>query len=234
MHHALIPWKMIAASGAAILALLAFGPSATSQEPATALATRIAADGNGRGAAGCASCHGELGQGQAAAGFPRLAGLDPAYLKAQLLHFQQGQRKNAVMAPMGKALNAEEIDALATYYAGLPAPASADPTAPKPAQEAVAAGEALARYGRWGEDIPACASCHGANLRGLGPSFPALAGQPAAYIKSSLEQWQRGERGGDPNGLMTTVASRLTAADIDAVSAYISTLPAARPLEVTP
>ena len=47
----------------------------------------IVRQGNGRGAAPCMACHGDDGGGQAAAGNPRLAGLDAAYLQRQLEDF---------------------------------------------------------------------------------------------------------------------------------------------------
>jgi cytochrome c553 len=147
------------------------------------------------------------------------------YLKAQLEHFQQDRRKSAVMAPMAKPLSAEEIEALAAYYASLPAPQAHDPSAPGADAALVSAGEALVRYGRWSQDIPACVACHGDALGGLGTAFPALTGQPAAYIKASLTQWKTGKRGGDPNDLMGSVARRMSEADIDAAAAYLATLP---------
>lgn len=196
---------------------------ATSQESAQALAGRIAAEGNGKGAAGCSSCHGAQGQGQAAAGFPRLAGLEASYIKAQLELFQQETRKNPVMVPMAKPLSAEEINALAAYYAAMPA--AADPTGPKPDAEELRRGESLVRYGRWSDDVPACVSCHGKQLNGLSTTFPSLVGQPAAYLRSTLTQWRTGDRKGDPNDLMGSVARRLTDRDIADAAAYLSSLP---------
>lgn len=214
--------RIIAGALGMVLALALAAP-ATSQE--TGSAAPALARGAQQAREVCAACHGDQGQGMAASGFPRLAGLNEAYLKAQLEHFQQDRRKNAVMAPMAKPLSAEEIEALAAYYASLPAPTTPDPSAPSADAALVSAGEALVRYGRWSQDIPACVSCHGDALGGLGTAFPALTGQPAAYIKASLTQWKTGERSGDPNALMGSVARRMSAADIDAAAAYLATLP---------
>ncbi|MEO8408995.1 MAG: hypothetical protein ABI478_00365, partial [Propionivibrio sp.] len=41
---------------------------------------QIATQGNSDGAIACTSCHGPDGMGNAAAGFPRLAGMDAGYL----------------------------------------------------------------------------------------------------------------------------------------------------------
>jgi cytochrome c553 len=63
---------------AIILGLLALPVSADETRK------RIAEQGTSQGAAPCLSCHGPDGAGNAAAGFPRLAGLNAAYLERQL------------------------------------------------------------------------------------------------------------------------------------------------------
>jgi len=152
-------WGFAVMSAGALI-LLALATPARSQDTQEALAQRIIAQGNGQGAVACASCHGERGEGMREAGFPRLAGLPAPYIKAQLLRFERGERDNPVMAPMAKALTAPEVEALAQYYASMPAPALTPPAvAPSPAL--LRAGESLVRYGRWRDDIPACTACHG-------------------------------------------------------------------------
>ena len=69
----------------------------------------------------CLGCHGPDGKGIAAAGFPRLAGLPASYLSKQLADFRSGSRKQAVMEPLAKALDEDEITAVSTYLASLPA-----------------------------------------------------------------------------------------------------------------
>lgn len=215
-------------SAVALIGLTQSSP-ARSQEPQQVLAQRIVEQGNGRGAAGCASCHGERGEGMREAGFPRLAGLSAPYLQAQLLHFQRGQRDNPVMAPMAKPLSAQEIEALAQYYASMPAPTQAPIPEPAPSPALLRAGARLVRDGRWADDIPACTACHGKSLGGLAQAFPPLTGQPAPYISAALTQWRSGARRGDPNDLMGAVARRLSDDDIAAVSTYLSTLSATAP-----
>lgn len=68
--------------------------------------------------------------------------------------------------------------------------------------------------------VPACKSGHESDGEGVAPHFPALSGQPAAYIRSQLKAWQSGIRTIDPHGLMKSIALRLSPAEIDAVSAY--------------
>ena len=56
--------------------------------------------------------------------------------------------------------------------------------------------------------------------------LPALAGQSAAHFRQ-LRAWRQGQRPPGPLGLMPAVATRLTDAEIDAVSAYYAGLPQA-------
>lgn len=79
----------------------------------------IALNGNARGVPACMTCHGAQGEGTAATGFPRLAGLDAGYVHAQLEAFAVGKRTNAMMTPIAQALNAVERKQLADYYSGL-------------------------------------------------------------------------------------------------------------------
>lgn len=193
------------------------------------MSSAMAADGHkiasqGMGGAPCLSCHGAQGEGNAAAGFPRLAGMNAAYLARQLRAFKDGSRKNPVMAPQAAGLDDAAIQAVARYYAGLPAPATTAPATADKGQ--LDHGRRLAQYGRWSDDIPACVQCHGPGGRGIAPHFPALAGQHASYISAQLKAWQQDQRQDDPNALMATVAKRLTDADIQAVAAWFASRPA--------
>ena len=194
-------------------------PAFAANDPGAALAQ----NGNAHGAPACSACHGMRGEGNPAAGFPRLAGLGQAYLERQLGAFADGQRQNAVMAPIAKALQPDERQAVARYYAALPFPESF--TAPS---NPSAAGVMLAERGRWenGPALPACVQCHGPNGIGVGESFPPLAGQSATYIASQLQAWQQGTRPAGPLGLMHAIATRLTSADIDAVAQYFGAMKA--------
>ncbi|HEX7348257.1 MAG TPA: c-type cytochrome [Rhodanobacteraceae bacterium] len=185
-------------------------------------AAAIAHNGNAHGAPACSACHGVDGQGQAAAGFPRLAGLNATYLLHQLEAFADGSRASAVMAPVAKALGTDERKALADDYAALPPPASV--VQPAPAISG-GAGEQLALHGRWSADVPSCVACHGPRGEGVGAGFPPLAGQPAGYLANQLDAFKSGARHNDPLGLMQHVASALSEQDIKAVSAWFAAQP---------
>lgn len=181
----------------------------------------IALHGNDQGAPTCIKCHGAQGEGIPEKGFPRLAGQNAEYLRAQLDDFANGERVSAMMTPIAQTLSSDEQAAVARYYAGLRGSAI---TAEPP--EINSTGERLAIQGRWSQGLPACVQCHGARGVGVGANFPALAGQSSLYIENQLRAWQEGTREPGPLGLMKVVASKLSAADIQAVAAYFSALPA--------
>jgi cytochrome c553 len=174
--------------------------------------------------ASCASCHGAAGLGQVGAQYPALAGLSSTYIEQQLYSFKHGTRDNDIMKSMSVPLDAAQRKAIGAYYAGLKVPAKPEPQ-PLPTGE----GADIAMNGDWGNKttgLPSCDSCHGPYGIGVGAEFPRLAGQPKAYIANQLTDWQRGSRKNDPLHLMTSVASKLSAAQIQAVAGYYAALSA--------
>ncbi|MDR3390493.1 MAG: c-type cytochrome [Sulfuriferula sp.] len=186
------------------------------------VAQTIINQGNKQGAVACMACHGIDGGGNAAGGFPRLAGLNQTYITHQLQSFRSGKRNNPVMQPIAKALSDTEIEQLAAHYAAMPLPAIA-PAGGDPAL--LRKGEAIATEGDWDHGIPACFQCHAANGAGIAPDFPAITGQSAAYITSQISAWKSGARANDPIGLMKSVAGKLSADQVKAVSTYLANQP---------
>lgn len=186
------------------------------------VAQTITTQGSKQGATACMACHGVDGGGNPAAGFPRLAGLNEAYIAHQLHDFQTGKRSNPIMQPIAKALTDNEIQLVAAHYAGLPIP-TITPAGGDPAL--LRKGEAIATRGDWNHEIPACFQCHGANGQGIEPSFPAITGQSAAYISNQIMAWKSGTRANDPVGLMKSVANKLSADQVKAVSAFLANQP---------
>jgi len=68
-----------------------------------------------------------------------------------------------------------------------------------------------------------CATCHGANLEGIGP-VPALAGRSPSYTMRQLFDMKQGTRHGPWSELMKPVVSRMTVQEMMGVSAYASSL----------
>ncbi len=184
---------------------------------------QIAKSGNAAGAPACITCHGSAGQGQGAAGFPRLAGMNADYLAAQLQGFQDGTRTNPIMGAVAKLISSADAKALTAYYAAISViDATGDAAA---SNSSVAAGEALAKNGAWKNGVPACAQCHGATGHGVGAAFPQIAGQSVVYLSNQLQAWKTGTRKNDPMGLMHGIALKLSVADVNAVAAYYARLP---------
>lgn len=201
----------------AFLALIPIGSTAAwAVDPAT-----IAQRGAGQATA-CATCHGKDGGGQAS--FPRLAGMDPAYLLKQLQDFAEGRRTNAVMQPIARALSTADRAAMSGYYAALPIPPVLAATAQANADSSP--GAQLATRGDWSNGVPACVQCHGPGGIGVGENFPAIAAQPAGYISAQLLAWKKGMRTNDPLGLMAHVSRRLTEEQIRDVSEWFASQPA--------
>ena len=75
----------------------------------------------------CNGCHGP----GALPLYPRLAGQNGPYIAGQLRLWRRGGRKGtaeaAIMAPIAERLSESQIDALASYYAGLPRQEAAGP-----------------------------------------------------------------------------------------------------------
>jgi cytochrome c553 len=184
----------------------------------------IAAKGSAGGAVACVSCHGAKGEGNAAAGFPRLAGLNAHYIEAQLDNFADGKRQNPVMAPIAKQLTASERKAVAAYYGALPT-AKVVAVVDESALKTGDTGAWLAVRGRWDDNLPACVQCHAPGGVGVGTAFPALAGQPAAYLAAQLHAFKSGARPGGPLDLMTVIAKRLSDADVMAVANHFGGVP---------
>ena len=167
----------------------------------------LAKQGSGQAPA-CMSCHGANGEGNEALGYPRLAGLSSGYLQKQLHDVASGARKNAAMSPIASSLTDEQIKAVADYYAGLkPTPAAHQ--GKKVDQKLLDEGRELVANGQWADAMPACVKCHGEGARGVGSTFPMLAGQHASYLENQLHAWQQGTRKNDPVGVMAHVAQKL-------------------------
>ncbi|RCX32783.1 cytochrome c553 [Thioalbus denitrificans] len=74
------------------------------------------------GVAACTACHGASGLGMPQARFPRVGGQHPDYVKKQLNDFRAGVRgndPNGMMRDVAMKLTDAEIEAVASYMAGL-------------------------------------------------------------------------------------------------------------------
>jgi cytochrome c553 len=76
-----------------------------------------------KGLPACTACHSPTGAGNAPAGFPALGGQHAEYIAVALKAFRTGERSNdgdtRVMRDIAYKMNDKEIDAVASYIAGL-------------------------------------------------------------------------------------------------------------------
>jgi cytochrome c553 len=172
--------------------------------------------GAGKGkAAVCAACHGTDGNSLSDA-FPKLAGQHEGYIVKQLMDFKNGDRQNALMAPMVANLSEQDMADLGAYYAS-------QKTAPGAvSEELLAAGEQIYRGGNKETGVPACMACHGPNGSGVpAANWPKLSAQYSSYVETQLNAFANGDRANDSNSMMRDIASKMSEAEIKAVSAYV-------------
>lgn len=87
--------------------------------------------------------------------------------------------------------------------------------------ETLALGRRIAEQGLPERKIAACDSCHGPGGIARNQLFPRLDGQPVWYLKTQLELWKDGHRGGTQfSHLMTPIAINMTPEQIEAVSLW--------------
>jgi cytochrome c553 len=186
-----------------------------SSTPAAAIYTGNVAAGKNK-AMVCAACHGTDGNSLVPM-YPSLAGQSANYIAKQLADFKSGDRKDPVMAGMVAALTEEDMNDLAAYFAVQNAKAGPG--------EANEAGHKLYISGDAAKGVTACIACHGVAGKGMKQAgFPALTGQSSDYLKKQLASFRDGSRGNDNNGIMRNIAIKLSDAEIEAVSQYITSL----------
>jgi cytochrome c553 len=171
--------------------------------------------------AACVACHGKQGRASADGLYPRLAGKPQAYLYQQLLHFRDGRRTHAQMAYLLAPLSDAYLGEMAAWFAAqqLPYPA---PQEARVAPAIMERGRKLVFDGERARKIPACVACHGQQLAGVRPAIPGLLGLPRDYLNLQFGAWRNGVRHGTAPDCMAMVANRLTADEVAAVAAWLS------------
>lgn len=175
----------------------------------------------------CAACHGADGNTNSST-YPRLAGQMSAYIIKQTHEIKSGSRTTGTvakeMAPLIQNLSDDDIRNVAAYFSKQsPKSGESNPKIDP------ALGQKIFRGGLAEKKVPACMSCHGANGNGMPASgtnvnaFPRIGGQQAPYVVEQLKAYASGERK-SPNGMMETIAKRLSEDDMKAVGNFIQGL----------
>jgi cytochrome c553 len=85
-------------------------------------------------------------------------------------------------------------------------------------------GQKIFNQGGQNPAAMACLGCHGPDGKGVAAAgFPRLAGLPAGYLAKQLEDFRNGSR---KQPVMEPLAKAMEPAEIQAVSAYLSQMPA--------
>jgi cytochrome c553 len=163
----------------------------------------------------CVACHGPDGNSPAPPN-PILAGQHADYLAAQLAAYKSGARANPIMAGMTAALTPEDMRSVAAWFSQqVPKPSAAKDKA------LATRGQQIWRGGIRQVSVPACAGCHGAAGAGIPSQYPRLAGQYADLTFVWLKAFADGSRA---NSVMAGIASKMSEADMKAVSEYAAGL----------
>lgn len=184
----------------ATIALCAFGGTALGQQAPAADAKRGKALSYT-----CLGCHGIDGYKNAYPMYsvPKLEGQHPEYLAAALHGYREGDRSHLTMHSQASTLSDQDIQDIATYFAGKPLEPSGKPPANVPQAASL------------------CSSCHGADGIAIAPMYPSLAGQHEDYLTRALDEYRKGGR---KNPIMVGFAANLKEADIALISRYFSQL----------
>lgn len=169
----------------------------------------------------CSNCHGVDGN-SISPNFPALAGQQETYFIEQMKSFRSHNRLDPAgfeyMWGLSRHLTDDQIKGLAAYFAN-------QKPVPKPASDTqlMSRGQEIFEKGILDKNIPPCMACHGDKAQGK-DNFPRLADQHSDYIVKQLRVFQRTDE--RPEGsIMKTVAHNLTPDNIQAVAAYLQSLP---------
>lgn len=190
-----------------------------------------------RGVPACINCHGPAGIGEPPA-VPYLAGLDAGYITSAMLAWQAGTRRNDAgrqMDVIAKALTADDIDAVARYYASQPPPAPAPGarvSMPGSAASDVIRGDARRGRAVLSSGTHGCAACHTIpGVRGargiVGPSLESIGRRPLIAGRLPNRPGVLGAFILNPPALVPETGMPnvgLTARDARDIAAYLNTL----------
>lgn len=207
-------------SGCVWLCMLASVPSAPADADSS-MAERVRA---------CDACHGEA---ELTTGgeqyYPPIAGKPVEYLYQQLLNFRDSRRSNPTMKHMLAFLDDAYLHEIAQWYASLPSAydesLQAESVAERPESEPEAAARARMLVLQGEGTVPACAACHGGDLRGDSEAIPGLRGLPEFYLSAQLGAWKAGTRRAREPDCMAEVARALSGADVEQLARWIASVP---------
>jgi len=165
----------------------------------------------------CAGCHSEDGN-SVMPEFPKIAGLDAAYITKQITDFKKFKRVSEIMGPMATQIQDSEVDALAAYF-------SKQKRTPGVVTDKnlAAQGQIIYTDGLVNSAVPACSGCHGEKGEGT-DKFPRLAGQHTVYLNTQLLNFKNDVRNNDAKKVMRAITQRMSEQEMKAAAEYITSL----------
>ncbi|HID44636.1 MAG TPA: c-type cytochrome [Chromatiaceae bacterium] len=160
----------------------------------------------------CAACHGVYAQGTPDGEYPRLAGMNPAYLARQLEHFKNRKRINIPMIPFAndRELPAKDVATITAYLASIDLPAHISVIGEDAANKKDFDALGRLEESKKSLNIPhfpgnaraggrlyrkECATCHGKKGEGNRVlSVPLLTGQHSKYLLQQIDRFRKGKR----------------------------------------
>ncbi len=165
----------------------------------------------------CTGCHNEDGNSTTPE-FPKIAGLDAAYITKQINDFKKDKRVSEIMGPMANQIPDKEVGVLAAYFSKQKRTRGVATDAKLAAQ-----GQQIYDDGIVSSAVPACAGCHGEKGEGT-DKFPRLAGQHTVYLMTQMNNFKNVVRNNDARKVMRAITLRMTEQDMKAVAEYITSL----------
>jgi cytochrome c553 len=165
----------------------------------------------------CTGCHNEDGNSTTPE-FPKIAGLDAAYITKQITDFKKDKRVSEIMGPMANQIPDKEVGVLAAYFSKQKRTVGVVTDAKLAAQ-----GQQIYDDGIVNSAVPACSGCHGEKAEGT-DKFPRLAGQHTVYLISQMNNFKNSVRNNDARKVMRAITLRMTEQDMKAVAEYITSL----------
>ena len=167
----------------------------------------------------CSNCHGLNGQ-SISQQFPKLAGQQLDYIKAQLTDFKGHVRKdiNGTQYMWGITnLTTKQVEELAIYFSTQPAMKGTGVRGPD-----FALGESIFKNGLPSQGVLSCNSCHGPEALGVA-EIPRLAGQHSNYLYKQIMVFKMTDD--RPRGqAMKQIIHNMNEDQAKAVASYLSYL----------
>ena len=141
-------------------------------------------------ASACIECHSESGTTRDAT-TPHLAAQDQLYLTLSMQAYADGRRQHPTMAEALRALESDQLQDLAAYYASLTPDFGPRHT---PFAKTVSTREEPIAIAAGRKASTSCSECHGINGNSILAGVPSLTGQHPEFLMEAMCSFRNGDR----------------------------------------